>query len=121
MAKQKQMQQDIDLDMDIDIVMDADFEGDFAVSEEAEPQGDSEFDLDEIESEDKPPVQALSPEAAMEYVTVYGPPTVDEDGRMAPVPELMLNAAGAVKVPPVVPAKLTLCPLETEEQNAVPA
>ncbi|TXH01572.1 MAG: RNA polymerase subunit sigma, partial [Candidatus Moraniibacteriota bacterium] len=66
------MQQDIDLDIDIDIEMDADFEGDFAVSEEAEPQGDSEFDLDEIESEDKPPVQALSPEAAMEYLLTLG-------------------------------------------------
>jgi hypothetical protein len=65
--------------------------------------------------------KAHPPDAAIEYVTVYGPPTVDEDGRMAPVPELMLNAAGALKVPPVVPVKLTLCPLETEEQNAVPA
>ncbi len=47
MAKQKQMQQDIDLDIDIDIEMDADFEGDFAVGEETERRGDSEFDLDE--------------------------------------------------------------------------
>jgi hypothetical protein len=47
-------------------------------------------------------------------------PAVLVDGMIAPVIELIVKPAGAVKVPPVVPVKLTGCAPVTERQNGFP-
>ena len=49
-------------------------------------------------------------------------PAVDEEGVIAPVVELIINPAGdAVYVPPVVPVRVTACPVVSDLQNGVPA
>src|SRR3569832_250394 len=56
------------------------------------------------------------PAAATVYVTVYVP-AVLVDGVTTPVEPSIVNPAVEEKVPPVVPVKVTLCPVETDLQN----
>ena len=67
---------------------------------------------------------AQPPEAGVKYVTVYVPAVLD-DGVMAPVPEFIVNPAGAaLYVPPVytpVPVKVAAWAVLTDLQKGVPA
>ncbi|MFN8442670.1 MAG: RNA polymerase sigma factor RpoD [Caldilineaceae bacterium] len=72
MAKQKQVQQEVEVDADLDFEMEGEFDSDFSLDEEPEQRNEASYDLNEIDAENTPPVQALSPEAAMEYLLNLG-------------------------------------------------